>query len=301
MKSADLFKNGISTKSLSKEGYETKRIKRGQIAGTLQYISKHIGVPTRQLHKLGSTGKLQTSGDIDIAIDSEKFGERQIGHRLKKLSKGRYKEHKGIKVTSYAIPIRGDEEQGLVQVDVVFTPNTNWAKFAYHSEGEGTKYKGALRGVLLSAVAKFINKPGMDHIEYDDEDHEITIQAGRSVELSQGMLRTFKHRPLGKDGNLVKNPQSIPIEKFKELYPNVEVKGGQVIVDDPEKVVKLLFGSTTKPDDVRTVEQILRLIKRKFDDETQDKIFKHAAKKAKPLTKKMRIPPELEEHLDETE
>lgn len=295
MKTADVIKTTQSDKSLSKAGFDTQRIKRTDIAATLKHVSEIIGVPTRHMHKLGTTGKLKTSGDIDIAIDSEKHNVSLIKHKLKKLSKNQYKEHKGIKVCSFAVPIRGEEEKGLVQLDVMFTPNPDWAKFSYYSEGEGTRYKGAIRGILLAAVAKFINKPGVDHIEYDEDDKEIVIHAGRSVDMSQGMKRIFKHRPKGEDGNRLKKPSSIPIEQFKELYPNVEVKGGQLIIDDPKKVVNLLFGGNVDVGDVRTVEQIMRLIKSKFDEETQEKIFKYAAKRAQPLMKKMRIPPELEE------
>lgn len=284
-----------STKSLHKAGYNTQRIKSGDIAATLKKVSAIIKVPTKDLHKLGSTGKLDTSGDIDIAIDSNEYSPNLIRHRLKKYSKGQFKEHKGIKVYSYAVPIRGEEKKGLVQLDVIFTPNPDWAKFAYHSEGADSKYKGAIRAILLSAVANAINQPGMDHIEYDPDDKEITIQAGRKVDLPSGMLRTFQHRP-SRNGGLGKSKrlQSIDIDEFKERYPNAEIKGGQITVDDPEKVVKLLFGGKTKVDDVKSAERILQLIKKKFDEATQEKIFKYAAKAAKPLRTRMRIPPELE-------
>lgn len=284
-----------SEKSLHKAGYNTQRIKSRDIGATLKAVSEIIDVPTKDLHKLGSTGKLDTSGDIDIAIDSNEYSPNLIRHLLKKYSKDKYKEHKGIKVYSYAVPIRGEEDKGLVQLDVIFTPNPDWAKFAYHSEGADSKYKGAIRAILLSAVANNLNQKGMDHIEYDPNDNEISIQAGRKVDLPSGMLRTFKHRPSSNGGTAKsKKMQSIDIDEFKERYPNVDVKGGQIIVDDPEKVVKLLFGTTTTVDDVKSVEKLLRLIKKKFDDETQEKIFAQAAKAAKPLRTKMRIPPELE-------
>lgn len=297
MKAADIVKTIDSNKSLRKSGIDTQRIKRTDIPATIKFVSKAIDVPTKDMHKLGTTSKLKTSGDIDIAISSEEYRPSLIKHRLQKLSKGQFKEHKGIGVFSYAIPIKGDPEKGMVQFDVMFTPNPEWAKFAYYAEGEGSRYKGAIRSILLSAVAKMVNKPGVDHIEYDPEDNEIVIHAGRTVDMSTGMQRIFKHRPKGKDGKRVKNSQSIPIEQFKELYPDLEIKGGQITIDDPKKVVNLLFGSTVGVDDVRTVEQILTLIRHKFDDETQDKIYRYAAKRAKPLLKKMRVPPEIEDRL----
>ena len=67
--------------------------------------------------------------------------------------------------------------------------------------------------------------------------------------------------------------KSIDIDKFKEMFPDVEIKGGQVIIDDPQKVLTILFGSGVKPSDVESAEQIIQLIKKKFDDEKQATIF----------------------------
>jgi hypothetical protein len=299
MKTAHLLSEP-SSKSLSRNGIDTKRIKRGDIAATLKYVSKHIGIPTKHLHKLGSTGKLDTCGDIDIAIDCNEYDPDLIHNRLRKLcGQDNYKRHNSVGVTSYAVPIRGEDKRGLVQLDVMFTTNVEWAKFSYHSEGENSRYKGAVRAILMAAVANSLNKSGMDHIEYDSDDNEVTIQVGRKVDMTRGMIRRFGHRPMRKDNtSRVKNMQSIPIEKFKELYPDVNVSGGQIVVDDPAKVVKLLFGSGVGVDDVNTAEKILQLIHKKFDDQTQNAIFDHAAKHSTRHYRKMRLPREIEQRLD---
>jgi hypothetical protein len=83
------------------------------------------------------------------------------------------------------------------------------------------------------------------------------------------------------------------IDDFKDRYPDIEVRGGQITVDDPEKVLKVLFGSGVTPKDVASAEQVLQLIKKKFDQETQEKIFKFARSRAKSVKGKMRLPKEL--------
>jgi hypothetical protein len=265
------------------EDDQLKRIKRQDIPATLKYFSEITGIPTKDLHKVGSTGKLQSSSDIDIAIDINKYSPSSVHERMKE--RGKY--NKSTKSASYNIPIRGDEDNGNVRVDVIYTPNVDWAKFSFHSEGENSKYKGAIRTILLAGVASALNQHGTDHFEYNKQG-DLIIQAGRVVDLAKGLRRTFQSMS---DGGKMK---SMTIDEFKEKYPNIKVKGGQIIIDDPSKVVKMLFGSKVTPDDVRSVEQILSLIKAKFDNDTQTKIFKYAAKKAKPLIKKMRLPPELE-------
>ena len=282
-----------------KGGYALKdsnvqRIKRGDIASTVAYVAKLAGIPKKDLHLIGSTGKVNDSGDIDLAVDSTLHDPEHVHSKLvAKVGEENAVINKGTKVSSYAIPIRGDESKGLVQVDLMYTPNVEWAKFSYHSPGEGSKYKGAVRNRFLMGVAAAINQKGTDHFEYE-EDGSLLIRAGRTLDLSAGLRRIFQHRPTRKDGTgFVKTLKSIPIEDFKLQFPGVEVKGGQITVDDPQKVLKVLFGSGVTPKDVETSEQVIRLIKKKFDLATQEKIFKYAKLKAKSLVGKMRLPKEL--------
>jgi len=271
-----------------------QRIKRGDIASTIAYVAKLAGIPKKDLHKIGSTGKLPDSGDIDLAVDTNIHDPDHVHQKLiAKIGDERSVVNKGLKVSSYAIPIRGKESLGLVQVDLMYTPNIDWAKFSYHSEGSDSKYKGAVRNRLLRGVAAAIQQKGTDYFEYAD-DGTIKIRAGRALEPSTGLKRIFQHRTDRKDGKgLTKTMKSMPIDDFKELYPDIEVKGGQIIVDDPQQVLKVLFGGGVSPNDVRSTEQLIQLIKKKFDLDTQERIFKFARERSKSLVGKMRLPKEL--------
>ena len=177
------------------------RIKRGDIPSTVKYASELAGIPKKDLHLIGSTGKTETSGDIDVAVDMNEYNPVTIHERMiEKLGEERCVYNGGTKVASYAVPIRGDEEKGLVQVDFMYTTNPEWAKFSYFSAGENSKYKGAIRTLLLAAVAASIQEKGTDHFEYDPDSKELIIRAGRSVDLGQGLRRIFQHRPKRKDG-----------------------------------------------------------------------------------------------------
>lgn len=273
----------------------TVRIKRSDIPATIKYASELSGIPVKDLHKLGSTGKTPTSGDIDLGVDVHKYDHERVHARMmQKLGGKGGVFNKGTKVGSYAVPIKGDPEKGLVQVDFMYTPNTDWAKFAYHSEGEGSKYKGAVRTILLMAVAAGLQEPGTDHFEFDPDSGDMIIRAGRTLDLNAGLRRIFQHRPRNKAGTAyLKTMKSIPIEDFKALFPDVPVKNGIITIEDPDKVVKMLFGGGTTANDVRTAEQILALIKKKFDEAKQKEIFNKARERAVRLVGKMRLPPEL--------
>ncbi|MCK5342504.1 MAG: hypothetical protein KAR20_03820 [Candidatus Heimdallarchaeota archaeon] len=283
-----------------KGGYALKssgvtRVKKADIAATIKHASKLSRVPTKDLHKIGSTGKTETSGDIDLAVDVNEYDPMTIHNRMiTKLGEDKCTYNRGTKVASYAIPIRGDKKNGFVQVDFMYTTNPEWAKFSYFSAGENSKYKGAVRAILLTSIAASIQEPGTDHFEYDPDTQDLIIRAGRTVDLGQGLRRIFQHRGKKKDGSgYLKSMKSIDIDKFKEMFPDVEIKGGQVIIDDPQKVLTILFGSGVKPSDVESAEQIIQLIKKKFDDEKQATIFKKATDRARSVRDKMRLPPEM--------
>lgn len=273
------------------------RIKKVDIPATIKYVSTLSGIPIKDLHKVGSVGKVSDSGDIDLAVDSTKYNPTEIHNKMILALDGVGTYNSANKIASYAIPIRGKEGNNKVQVDFMFTPNVEWAKFSYHSEGENSKYKGAIRAILLAAVATTKHEPGIDHFEYD-KDGELLVRVGRSFDLSQGLSRIFQHRPKRKDGTgYLSTLKSVSKDDFKVLFPDLSLSNDKLLIDDPNKVVKVLFGGNTTPNDVRTAEQIIHLIKKKFDDDKQNKIFKAAARRAKGIVSKMKLPPEILERM----
>jgi len=260
----------------------TPRIKKADIPATVDYISKISGIPKKDLHPLGSVGKQDTSGDIDLALDINKYDPQTIHKKMVEAIGDDYSVYNGgTKIGSYALPVRGKEGGKRVQTDFMYGDNVEWLKFAYYSAGGDSKFKGVIRTILIMAVGAAINEKGMDHFEYN-EDGELIIRAGRTVDLTKGFRRIFQHRPKKKKGDgYVITLKSVLIDKFKELFPDIEIKGDSVIIDDPKTVVQLLFGQDTKPSDVRTAEQVLALIKRKFNKKQQQNIINIAKMRLK--------------------
>lgn len=269
------------------------RIDRADIPSTIKYVSKLSGIPVSEMVTLGSVGKSSTSGDIDLAIDVTKYNPEKIHTKMvDKLGDDEVFYNKGMKIGSYAVPIAGTGEKGKIQVDFMYVENVNWAAFAYYSEGDNSKWKGAIRTILLTGVAAAINEPGIDYFEYEPSG-DLRIRAGRTFDRNKGLRRIFQHRPEKKIGTgYVKTMKSIPIEQFKKLFPHIEIRGTEMVLDDPALVVKVLFGPNTKVSDVRTAEQVLELIKNRFNKAEQDKIFRFAKANAKSL-KNVKIPKEF--------
>lgn len=287
------FRSIVNEDSKALAHLGTKRIDRNDINPTIKFVSELVGIPRNELHPLGSVGKIADSGDIDLGLDINRYHHQHIDRVIKSHGyEGYYDSNR--KVGSYAIPIKGDKENGLVQVDFMFTPNPEWAKFSYFSPGEGSRYKGAVRTVLLTAVAAVLNEPGTDHFQYL-ENGDLSVRVGRSLDLPSGLKRVFQYRPKNVVGDgYQKQMKSISPEDFKKMHPDVQVKDGKMIIDDPEKVVKTLFGKGVTPNDVESAEQVMHLIKKTFTPDMQKKIFKIASNRLAHLRGKISLPPELD-------
>lgn len=294
------------------------RIERKFIPSVIEYISHLSGIPKNDLHSLGSTGKVSDSGDIDLGIDSGKYLPDQIHARLStRLGPDKHHFNHGTKIHSYAVPIVKKvgnefvEVGGHVQIDFVFTPRLDWAKFAYHSEGtsgQQTSYKGAVRTILLKAVAASYEEKGIDMSVYDPQSGELIIRVGRTFDLSNGLRRIFQLKPERKrpgEGPYVKSMKTVhtieelqpALDGLKKRHPGhfdnirLDVKDHEIIIDDPAKALKMIFpGSPVQPQQVATAEGILDLIQQRFTGEEQVKIFTKAKEALEDLGGSMRVP-----------
>lgn len=278
----------------------TNRIKKEDIPATLKYVAKISGIKVKDLHPLGSTGKTATSGDIDLAVsmqdyDPEKIHNNIIGHLVDALGgdKERYGIYnKGTKVGSYAVPIRGTSGE-LVQVDLMYVPNTEWAKFAYFSPGDTSKYKGAVRGILLAAAAASLNEKSKDTFVYDND--ELIVRVSRGIDPNVGLKRIMQMRPRKKSGEgYLKTMKKVSAEDIQKAFPDLEFERGELIIDDPSQVVKVIFGPTTSPQDVESAEKILNLIK-KFPKDRREKTLTIAKNRMQELQRRgFAVPKELQ-------
>jgi len=150
-------------------GSETIRIKREDVDPTLKWLEDILGIDLVDF-KLGTTGKKETSGDLDIAIDKNKVTKDDLVNKLKiwldknhpelNLANSSAKETKqklrqwvaktGSSV-HFKTPIRGDEANGFVQTDLMFG-NPDFMLWAIKGEPEG-EYKGRDRQLLINAIA----------------------------------------------------------------------------------------------------------------------------------------------------
>ena len=137
----------------------TQRIAQTDVRPTLAWLEEMLPELDLQGNTLGSTGVKDTSGDMDIAVDTKVLTKDQLDHRLKQwaVSHG-FKPEEWVKKSGTAVhfktPITGRPDQGYVQTDFMFLNNIPWSKFVLGAMPVDSKYKGRERNVLLNSMAK---------------------------------------------------------------------------------------------------------------------------------------------------
>lgn len=135
----------------------TVRINKADVMPTIQWLETVTGLELTD-NLLGSTGKKETSGDLDIAINANEVDKNEFAAKLSQYIEkqgGNPKEwvrKSGVSV-HFKTPIKGNEENGYVQADFMFG-EPNWMKWSLQGGKEGSDYTGAHRHMLLSSIAR---------------------------------------------------------------------------------------------------------------------------------------------------
>ena len=137
----------------------TVRINKADVDPTLKWLEPIVNLNLVD-HKLGTTGKRESSGDLDIAVDQDKVSKDDIVNSLTQWVETNkpgedlkaWIRKSGINV-HFKTPINGDESQGYVQTDLMFG-DPKWLSFQMTGLGEDTEFKGMHRAILISSIAK---------------------------------------------------------------------------------------------------------------------------------------------------
>ena len=139
----------------------TIRINKVNVGPTLKWLEKIVKLPLVS-NKLGSTGKKDTSGDLDIAVDEKKTTKDEVVSSLSKWVKKNkpgedvknWVRKSGISV-HFKTPINGKESNGYVQTDLMFG-NPTWLDFRMTGSSDASAYDGAHRAILIASIAKIM-------------------------------------------------------------------------------------------------------------------------------------------------
>ena len=156
----------------------TTRISRENVVPTVKWLEQLTGLNLLD-NMLGSTGRKETSGDLDLGIDETKITKDVLIQQLLKRGIKAEDIKKSGDSVHLKTPILGDAKNGYVQTDFMFG-DPEFQKFALNT-GE-SDYKGVHRAILLASIAK-----------------------------AQGMKWSYKNGLVDRDSNeiITKNPAEI--------------------------------------------------------------------------------------------
>lgn len=143
----------------------TQNIQQTDIPATVSWLEQLTGLELQD-NLLGSTGLRPESGDLDIAIDKQIMPKSKLYAQLNTWAEshgldpaeyisgtGKDAKPEAAETLSFRAPITGRPDRGYVQVDFMFEPDVEWARFAKRAAAQ-TAYKDAIKHIVLSAIAK---------------------------------------------------------------------------------------------------------------------------------------------------
>jgi len=152
--------NIFKSPEFSKENPEmlTDRINKSEVQPTVEFLEVMTGINVADA-LLGSTGKVASSGDIDVAIDKNKVSKEQLmDHMIEQGVDPAHLQKTGDSV-HYMSPIwqqGGEKTNRFVQVDFMFVPDVEFAKWSMSTAPDST-YKGVYLQKLRADLVRTAN------------------------------------------------------------------------------------------------------------------------------------------------
>lgn len=197
--------------------HPTQRIYLSDIKPTVDFLSNIIGTNLMK-NLLGSTGKRESSGDLDIAINENKISKVQLYDILanwcmeRNLNPKDYIAKSGISV-HFRTPIYGKDGE-YVQTDFMLVPDIKFAKFVLAND-EPYPLKGAYKSIVLSNLAKNLNLRWSGLKGVTDRQTGNTIENSNTDRVAQILLGD----PNARTKNLfnIKSIISFLLKKYKDI------------------------------------------------------------------------------------
>jgi hypothetical protein len=235
-----------------------------EIEPTLDKLEKVLGIDLKN-NTLGSVGKKEFSGDIDIALEIKNEDIPDFVEKLKNIPEVLDLAKSSVIMTKVKIAdydpnkkVEGKPRTGYVQVD--FMPgDPSWLKTFYHAPHEkDSKYKGVFRNILMSSIAAHL----------DRKESEQKISDGRPVQAERymwsptdGLIRVLRTPEPNKkgDGYTKKNNNKIIDGPYK----------------NPNEIAKVL--QLDSADDLYSYETLRKAMDKNYPAELVNAILKDFA------------------------
>lgn len=254
-----------------------------EIAPTLKRLERDLGIDL-QNNVLGSVGKKEFSGDIDVAIHIPTEQLEDFRKRVDKSSivdetvRGPLVLMSRVQIQNYNPDLETDRNRtGYVQVDYMMDEDPDWLKTYYHSPSETeSRYKGALRNIAIGVLSGLVDREESDQTTTDGRPLEVERYMFSS---KQGLVRVVRRPTPRRDG-----------KGYTKSWTNEVVGGPWRTADEIAKVLRL--GSAK---DLNSFETVFSAIEKNHSEEVVKRFARAFA--ADKTVQGFGIPDELEKYL----
>lgn len=220
------------------------------IKPTLRDLQKNVfnnlGISNKRWITVGSTGKKQKSGDLDIALENSVL--RQLYPKITDDEKLLERFLLDLKFQDniidpviiggqihFGYPIVGQPTEN-VQIDIIPSNNLKWTKFRYYGPSEQeSKYKGAHRSYILRSLLRNISIRKAENLDPQDDKPHINRYGKKYPSIKYQYIKfgndgiwsnvkTYR----GKRGKIVLIPQKVEEESY-------------MLTDDFQKALDIIF------------------------------------------------------------
>lgn len=259
-----------------------------EVKSTLTKLSDDLKFPFNLNDFIvGSAGKSEYSGDIDVVIDPAWYdGSIENFHKDLKSVFGAtdIARHGAMLHIKYPIENYNNTynekltRNGFVQVDFMFG-DFEWLQFYYYSHGNQSEYKGFHRNIAITAITAITSVVHTKDI--DDYGRPVSLEKWKWG--SNGLIKVIRSSRQRSDGSWLKGQTDTVI-----AGPHC----------DKHFISTTLFPVDGTPDDLNSLETIILAIKRNYPISMQADIFKKIARNFNENNDAMYFsyPPEIEEY-----
>lgn len=258
-----------------------------EIKPTLEWLAQQINMPEIKTQTVGSVGKKEYSGDIDVVVNLDRDEMKELSDTLRST----LGEQNVIGVAGNVItrvPIKGYDETkdkrgprtGYVQVDF-FSGDPEWMSIYYHAPGEESKLKGVHRNIYLSTVSEFIDRKASK--DKDDFGRPMKVVRWR-WSPKDGLIKIMAQSKVNNQGKTAKKQD---VELLSDPVRNADL------------IADILFKGKAGPEALNSVESLMDATKKAFDKKTAAEIFKMFAEKLERQghVEGFEFPPEVAKYL----
>lgn len=232
-----------------------------EIEPTLDRLEQVLGVDLKN-NTLGSVGKREFSGDIDVALDIQPEDLPDFVEKLKQVPEILDISRSSVIMTKVKIvgydpkkQVEGKLRTGYVQVD--FMPgDSSWLKTFYHAPHEkDSKYKGVFRNILMSTIAAHLDRKDSSQKLPDGRPMQSERYMWSSADGLVKVLRTPEPNKKG-DGYTKKNNNKIIDGPYK----------------NPDEIAKVL--QLDSADDLYSYETLRKAMDKNYSSELVQSVLK---------------------------